>query len=54
MLMCPLTSNELIGPFFDAYRRLVLVYLVYDFTQFHDPLHKLRWTFQDQFWVLEN
>ena len=54
MLMCPFTSNELIGPFLDAYRGLVLVYPVYDFTQFCDPLYKLKWTFIDQFWVLEN
>ena len=53
MLMCPFTGNELIGLFHDAYRGLVLVYPVYDFTQFHDPLHKSRWTFRDQFWVLE-
>ena len=38
MLMCPFTSNELIGPFFDAYRGLVLAYPVRDFAQFHDPL----------------
>ena len=36
MLMCPFTSNELIGLFLDTYRGLVLVYLVYDFIQFHD------------------
>ena len=54
MLMCPFTSNELISPFLDAYRGLVLVYPVYDFAQFHDPLYKLRCTFTDQFWVLKN
>ena len=54
MLTCPFTSNELIGPFLDAYGGLVLVHWVRDFTQFHDPLYKSRWTFRDQFWVLEN
>ena len=54
MYMCPFTGNELIGPILDTYGGLVLVYLVYDFAQFHDPLYKLRWTFRDQFWVLEN
>ena len=37
MLMCTFTSNELIGPFLDAYGELVLVYAVYDFAQFHNP-----------------
>ena len=54
MLMCPFTNNELIGPFLDTYGGLVLVYPVYDFGQFHDPLYKPRWTFRDQFWILEN
>ena len=49
MLMCAFTSNELNGPFHDTYRGLVLVYLAHDFTQFHDPLYKLKWTFRDQF-----
>ena len=44
MLMCPFTSNKLIGPFLDAYGGLILVYLVYDFAQFHDPLYKSRWS----------
>ena len=54
MLMCPFTSNELIGPFQDAYGGLVLVHPVYDYTQFYDPLYKLRCTFRAQFSVLEN
>ena len=54
MSMCPFTSNELIGPFVDAYEGLILVYTDYDFSQFHDPLYKSRWTFRDQFYVLEN
>ena len=54
LLMCPFTSNELIGPFLDAYGGLVLVYPVYDFAQFHDTLYKSRWAFRGQFWVLEN
>ena len=54
MLICPFTSNKLIGPFLDAYRGLVLVHLVYDFAQFHNPLYKSSWSFRDQFWVLEN
>ena len=54
MLMCPFTSNELIGPFLDAYGGLVLVQLLYDFAQFYDPLYKSRWSFRDQFWGLEN
>ena len=54
MLMYPFTSKELIGPFLDAYGGLVLVYRVHDFAQFHNPLYKLRWSFRDQFWVLEN
>ena len=54
MLMCPFTSNELIGPIFDAYGGLVLVIPVNDFAQFHDPLYKSRWSFRDQFLVLEN
>ena len=33
-LMCPLTSNELIGPFLDAYGGLVLVYPTDDFALF--------------------
>ena len=54
MLMCPFTGMELIGPYFDTYGGLVLVYPIYDFGQFDDPLYKSRWTFRDQFWVLEN
>ena len=38
MLMCPFTSNELIGPFLDTYGGLILVYLVYYFAQFHDSV----------------
>ena len=48
------SRHELIGPFLDAYGGLVLVYPVYDFAQFHDPLYRSRWTFRDQFCVLEN
>ena len=53
-MLCPFTSKEVSGPFLDAYGGLVLVYRVHDFAQFHDPLFKSRWTFRDQFWVLEN
>ena len=52
--MCQFTSNELIGPFLDTDGGLLLVYPVHDFAQFQDLLYKLRWTFRDQFWVLEN
>ena len=52
--MCPFASNELMGPFLDAYGGLVLVYLVHDFAQFHDPLYKSRQTFRDQFCILKN
>ena len=49
MFMCPMTSNELIGPYCNVYGGLVPVYLVDDCAQFHDPLYKSKWTFRDQF-----